>query len=235
MSEEVEHDVFEDEPSEESDESQVNEEESNPDANDSAATSAEQQEQKDQPVQEETVPVSRMKAALADINAKWEKDRQELAQLKAQPLPDPKDDPDGFSLQVRIETSKKIVSEFYADYDEKIQHFTELAKINPALNNAVAASHNPAKMAYDIATRDLELKELTTLKDSDEWKEFQAWRKEKASKANEKVAQTVVENLKSNPEQGKKAIPPNLTRVSNMVQKKGQRFEEDDELFAGAL
>lgn len=121
---------------------------------------------------EKMIPESRFKAALKDVQEKMESVLQENAKLKATPAPDRENDPDGYEKHLRLEMSKSLMREFKPDYVEVITHFQEMAKLDPTLNQRVADHELPAKFAYDIAKKDMEIRELIKARNSDEWKEF---------------------------------------------------------------
>lgn len=179
---------------------------------------------------EKMIPESRFKAAIKDVTAKLDQANQKLASLEAVPVPDKEKDPQGFDLHVRMETSKALMREIMPDYDDVIRHYKELADSNPYLNQAVAAHPAPAKHAYDIAKKDMEIRELSNLKNSDEWKEFQAFKKSKAAQAAPKEAEKTGQKAPASPA----SKVPNLNRATS-VARSNQRVEQDDELFAGAL
>ena len=171
------------------------------------------------------IPESRLKAAINDLT---QKHQQELAELKAQPAPDPKTDPEGADLHYRIETSKAIMRDAFPDYNEKIAKYQEMVKTNPELNKAVSASSNPAKFAYDLAARQIEIEELQALKNSPDFDEFQKWKKDKA-KAEKKSKQ--VDKVLDAANKGSKK-PPNLNRATDVS--KAAKKSSDDDLFADA-
>ncbi len=179
---------------------------------------------------EKMIPEHRFKAAVKDVTEKLNKAEQELAQLKATPAPDREADPDGYELHVRIETSKEIMRAIHDDYDETIAHYQELAKENPYLNNVVASHKTPAKHAYDIAKKDLEIKELSNLKNSEEWKEFQEFKANKNKKAIESQTEVKSKQVKVIPK-----VPPNLNRATDVSRGKQVSSDDTEELFKGAL
>lgn len=202
------------------------------------ATPAEAQDgEKDQ--SDKMIPEHRFKAALKDVTDRLDAAQAELAQMKQQPAPDRNADPDGYDLHIRVETSKAIMAETHEDYNEVMQRYIEMEKANPAIAQVVAAHQLPAKYAYDLAKKDMEIRELSTLKTSDEWAEFQAFKKMKAENA-EKEAQAAVAAAKQEQQKQTKteAISkvPNLNRATDVSTAKDQNTStEDDELFAGAL
>lgn len=180
---------------------------------------------------EKMIPESRLKAALKDYEAKLDAANQELSQFKASPVPDKDKDPEGYNLHLRMETSKAVMREFATDYDDVIKHYAEMAESNPYLNEAVAKHPIPAKYAYDIAKKDMEIRELSALKTSDEWKQFQEFKKQQAAQSaaneNSKASSAVTKALTSK--------VPNLNRATDVSSKGKSKVSDDDELFAGAL
>lgn len=179
---------------------------------------------------EKLIPEHQFKAALKNVTDRLEQVQRENAQLKSVPAPDREKDPAGYEQHVRIETSKEIMMATHSDYDEMITHYAEMAKANPALNEAVAKAAAPAKFAYDLAKRDLEIRDVLALRDSEDWKQFQEWRKTKQ-------AAPVVAALKVEPTPvvPKKTSVPNLNRSTD-VSRKATAFSDDaDALFKGAL
>lgn len=187
---------------------------------------------------EKFIPEHRFKAALKDVTEgrdtalkRLEEAEAKLAELTAKPAPNREEDPDGYDLHVRIETSKRIMSEAYPDYNEVIAHYQEMVADNPYLNEAVAKHPAPAQHAYNIAKKDMEIKELMDLKTSEDWKEFQEFKKHKAEK------QTSVESTEKALVQKESPVKvPNLNRVAAATTLKGSKNQEtDDDLFVGAL
>lgn len=168
---------------------------------------------------EKMIPESRFKAALKDVQEKMESVLQENAKLKATPAPDRENDPDGYEKHLRLEMSKSLMREFKPDYVEVITHFQEMAKLDPTLNQRVADHELPAKFAYDIAKKDMEIRELIKARDSDEWKEFQEFKKNKGKA-------TIADDLVSQNPALK--LPKNLNRAT-ASKKLGNRIHSDDE------
>lgn len=168
---------------------------------------------------EKMIPESRFKAALKDVQEKMESVLQENAKLKATPAPDRENDPEGYEKHLRLEMSKALMREFKPDYVEVITHYQEMAKLNPSLNQMVADHELPAKFAYDLAKRDLEIRELTEARNSDEWKEFQEFKKNKGKA-------TIADDLVSQNPALK--LPKNLNRAT-ASKKLGNRVHSDDE------
>lgn len=174
------------------------------------------------------IPEHRFKAALKEVNDKLHNAETELAKVRAVPVPDKEKDPAGYDLHVRMEASKEVMREMRPDYKEVIEHYQKMADANPALNQHVANAPLPAKFAYDLAKKDMELSELASLKDSDDFKEYQAWKKANSKQQSAdaaKVGKKVADAL------GK---VPNLNRATN-VNKGTEQADESDELFSGAL
>lgn len=182
---------------------------------------------------EKMIPESRLKAAVTSVQAKLEEANRELEGYRAKNVPDKDTDPEGYNLHIRMEASKAVMREMKPDYDEKIAHYQEMAKLNPLLNQAVADHPIPAKLAYDIAAKDMELKELAALKESPEYKEFQEFKKQKAkapTDAQDKVSKQVTNGL------GK---VPNLNRATDTSVKKSSKKDQEeaeaDDLFKDSV
>lgn len=183
---------------------------------------------------EKMIPESRFKAALKDVNEKLSKAEQRLAELSAAPAPDRQNDPEGYDRHVRIETSKAIMAETHDDYDEKIAHFQEMAQANPTLNDLVGNHALPAKFAYDLAKRDMEINELSNARNSDEWKQFQEWKKNKGAAVETAPQKTEAAKQLSMPKAANVAAKvPNLNRNATAVNVSKQASEEDEDLFKG--
>ena len=187
-------------------------------------------EDENQDTSDKMIPEHRFKAALKNANDKLTKAEEELAELKAQPAPDKETDPDGYELHNRIELSKQIMRDAVSDYDDMIAHYQKMAEENPYLNQVVGGHPNPAKHAYDIAKKDLEIQDLQSLKTSDEWKQFQNWKKN-GGKSTEPKQTLDTAKLASTPPK-----VPNLNRATGVQQSSNKNgANEDDELFKGAL
>lgn len=182
---------------------------------------------------EKMIPESRFKAALKDVTDERDRLAQENTSLKAKPaamIPDQNADPEGWGRHVRLETSKQIMSETHKDYNDKIKHFQEMAAANPHLNEIVANHAMPAKFAYDLAARDMEIRELSGLKTSDEWKQFQTWKAAQAQQSQQQPQKSkVVADVTSK-------LPTNLNRATSASNlRTDASSNDDDELFKGAL
>lgn len=180
------------------------------------------------------IPEHRFKAALKKVTEERDAAMSKLAEHeKPEPIqvPDKETDPEGYSLHMRMEQSQAVMRDLVPDYQEKIDHFAKMADLNPLLNQAVAAHAIPAKLAYDIAAKDLEIKEALSIKGSDDWKKFQEWQKthkdqpvvDSQTKLNEKVARSLGRTV------------PNLNRSTNLSPTRSTHSSDDDVLFNGAL
>lgn len=118
------------------------------------------------------------KAAYMSEKRKRQELERKLAQQERKPLPDAIDDPDGFASSLReemamtafgikTELSQELMRELHDDYDEKEAAFMELAQDNPSLIQELQAASNPARFAYETATKHAELQQL---KDVDGYK-----------------------------------------------------------------
>lgn len=171
---------------------------------------------------EKMIPESRLKAAIKDVQDKLDAALQENAKYKATPTPDREADPDGYEQHLRLEMSKALMREFKEDYVEVITHYQEMAKASPHLNDMVAKHELPAKLAYDIAKRDLEIRELTEARKSEEWKEFQEFKKNKGkSNVAEALALPASKAVK---------LPKNLNSATS-AKPKADSQSDDDYLF----
>lgn len=117
----------------------------------------------------ESSEVAGLKAALAAERKK----RQELEEKgKETPkLPDPVDDPEGYSaavndavqremLNARITLSRDLMMDSTPDFTEHEKVFVEMAQANPSLVAQMHASPNPAKFAYQTAKDHIEVQKL---------------------------------------------------------------------------
>lgn len=169
---------------------------------------------------EKLIPEHRMKAALKSVTDKLQAAQEKLAKYETNEIkaPDREKDPEGYERHVRIEVSKQIMADMHEDYDEMIDVYLEMAKANPALEQAVMSSRLPAKTAYDLAKKSKEIAEIEEVRTSGEWEEFQQWKKAHAKNGNSNTGQKPVA-LKV----------PNLNRTTsvNKVSK-----QPDNELFS---
>lgn len=219
------HDVFanEEETLEETTENEVDpkEEESKEDQGDKEEEETPASKETEVDKSEKLIPESRLKAALKEQEASFNRKLAEL--VPAKEAPDRDEDPVAYDKHQRLEISRDIMRESHDDFDDKINHFVEMAKVNPALNDIVANHRMPAKMAYDLAKQDLELKELQEMKNSPEYKAFQEFKK-----TGGKTETTTAEKLTS------RTKVPNLNRSATAVDPKGRKSSEnDDDLFKG--
>lgn len=186
---------------------------------------------------EKMIPESRFKAAIKDVGDKLSEAQRELAAMKAAPRPDPSKDPQGAALHDKLEQSVAMMAEQYSDYDDTILHFQEMAKAEPSLNGIISQAKHPAKMAYDLAKKDMEIAELYKMKDDPDFAEF------KKSKAASKTAKEPAEETEATDTAarltGKKkdvdaSKVPNLNRNATSASRAStSKSEEDDEVFAG--
>lgn len=112
-------------------------------------------------------PVNVPIAALMDERSKRQELEREVATLKAESAParpDVFEDQDGAFAHiegrvdsklssVRVELSRDFMMEAKADFVEKEALFMEMVDKDPALAQAMLASPNPAKFAYEAAVR----------------------------------------------------------------------------------
>lgn len=187
----------------------------------------------DQKKTEKLIPEKRFKAALADATSKLQKQLDEanakLSEFVKTPEIDREKDPDGYDRQLRIDTSVAMMADV-EDYDDMIEHFKEMEKSNPSLTEFVRNHRTPAKAAYDLAKKDIEIKELMGLKSSDEWKKFQEWKEAQAKEGSEES--TKAPDKKAVAKQLASKVP-NLNRSTNVKKGVSKSSEDDDGLFAG--
>ena len=183
------------------------------------------------------IPEHRFKAALKKVTDELDAAKGKLTEYEKPqqvPVPDKDADPEGHALHTRMEASKAVMMDLCTDYQDVINHFATMAESNPLLNQAVASHPIPAKLAYDIAKKDLEIKEALAVKGSDEWKEFQEFKKSKKIVTEQdqqvQLATTVKNGLRT---------VPNLNRSTNASPnrnvRKNSSGDNDDDLFQGAL
>lgn len=160
------------------------------------------------------IPEHRFKAALKKVTDELEATKGKLAEHeKPEPVqvPDKDVDPEGYALHTRMDASQAVMRDLCGDYQEVIDHFATMAESNPLLNQAVAGHPIPAKLAYDIAKKDLEIKEALAVKGSDEWKEFQEFKKGKKTNTEQDAQIKLNEQVKN----GLNRNVPNLNRSTN--------------------
>lgn len=223
-----------DKPAEDEDKSQTGEE-------DAETPSADQEDDLEAVTDakgQKMIPEHRFKAALKKVTDELDQTKGKLKEYEtpAVQTPDKDTDPEGHDLHVRMEASKSVMMEMREDYQEVINHYAEMAKDNDLLNQAVAKHPIPAKLAYDIAKKDLEIKDALAVRGSDRWKKFEQWEKDEAAKA--KAETTEETNLNTVVNRGLKAVP-NLNRSTNASPNRNVRKvsngDSDDDLFKGAL
>lgn len=184
------------------------------------------------------IPEHRFKAALKKVTDELATKDEELKKYTTPEIkvPDKETDPEGHALHVRMEASVQVMREMKSDYQEVINHYATLAESNPLLNQAVEAHAIPAKLAYDIGKRDLEIKKVDAILQSGEWDQFQAWKAEQAKLATTKTEE---QTKQTNSVASRLKAVPNLNRSTNASPNRNVRKvsngENDDDLFAGAL
>lgn len=60
----------------------------------------------------------------------------------------------------KLDLSESFARNLHADFDEKLEVFTELVKQNPALYQHMVSTVNPAEFAYKVASDQMKLKEM---------------------------------------------------------------------------
>jgi len=214
-------DVFDDKATEVEEKEEAEAPEKPDDAEETEGEESKGEEVSESPAEEntgQTVPL----AALQSERSKRQELERKLAEKTAVDAPDKATDPEGYDRFMRIELSRDLMRETHDDYDEVISHYQEMVKANPEIDAITGDKRNPAKFAYDLAKKDLEIAELDTLSKSDDWKEFQKWKKDQAKeqKANLKPDVKAVLSV------------PNLNKATSL--KKAAPKSDDDDVFAGA-
>lgn len=67
------------------------------------------------------------------------------------------------AIQARIDVSEMLARKAHADYDEKLEAFSTMARDNPALIAEMQRSHDPAEFAYQKAASWMVLQEVGSL------------------------------------------------------------------------
>lgn len=200
-----------------------------------AAEGVQKQEQS-----EKMIPESQLKAALRNVTKERDDARRELAAKNAPPAPDGTKDPEGRRLYDKMEMSREMAIRQYGEqtYNEAIEHFHEMAKATPSLYDVIAKDTHPAQMAYDLAMKDKELTELEGLKGSDEWKQFQEWKKtggaapaQGAQQSGSSAAQTAAGLSGQRQATDAASKVPNLTRTAPNVNRDLGKTSSEEELF----
>ena len=131
------------------------------------------------PVTEDDPKIAAFKAQALDERRKRQELEAELRELKKPQetkAPDVLDDPEGFtkslkdsqeqmSFTIRAELSADFMKQQHNDYDQREAEFYELAKESPELRAQLRAAANPARFAYDTATKHARLKALENVDD----------------------------------------------------------------------
>lgn len=208
------------------------EDEQTDDKDEGAATSADTDE-KDQKLEDiaddKPIPAHRFKAALKKVTEERDAWKNKAEEANPIPVPDKAADPEGFAFHNRMESSKELMRELVPDYDDVVSNYAAMAEANPLLNQAVFNAKNPAKFAYDLVKKALEVNENANLKKSDEYKEFLEFKKGKKGGNNSED-----KNLNKQVVNGLSKVP-NLNRSTNVAPGKQQKSDDDDGLFEGAL
>lgn len=174
------------------------------------------------------IPEHQFKAALKQVTSERDEARALLADKNKAPPPDRTKQPAEYDLDLRVEASKQAMMRSVDDYDTMIEHFREMEKANPLLTQIVSGDAAPARMAYDLAKRDLEFKEMGTSRTNGDWDAFKAWQAS-GKPAKQEAAST---------ERKTPAKVPNLNRTATGIDpnRKGKASDnDDDDLWAGAV
>lgn len=144
------------------------------------------------------------------------------------------DDVDDDTFKERAETSREIMNELVSDYAEKETVFLELCKAEPLLALQMRRSKSPAKFAYEKAKEHIEHKQYLEDRTSDQWKEFQEFKKDPAKYA-EKLAKQAEESPDDKRKKSalkvsnlNKATSANVDSAKDKVETLDEMFGDDD-------
>lgn len=62
-------------------------------------------------------------------------------------------------LTTKVDFAEQLARQKWTDYDDKVEHFKEAAKVNPFLIQELRNAANPAEYAYNVANKILEAKQ----------------------------------------------------------------------------
>lgn len=155
--------------------------------------------------------------------------RREMAELKAaqQPKIDPYEDLEGYQrqqeqsqaereLRTRIQMSELVLKAQNEDYEEVVAVFTEEAKRNPAMVNAMYGSEIPAKYAYDEGKRIKAMREI-----GDDPEAFKAAIREQVK------AEVLAEVTAADPPKKKETLPPTIANAGTKAPKQDELPSDD--------
>ena len=230
--EEVEQEVATKEPDEEEDEKGVEtdeeseddaEEQSEAEDEDDEEVEAESPSEKENTDEEDTqIPVGALKKErLKRQNSEKELNevRRKLAEYEGDNLSEDQRQKKE-STDARIIASREIIMDFKEDYEEKEQIFMDLNDDDPYLGVKMRNSKNPAKFVYDTAKKHLKTQEVSKVTESDDWKEFQEWKK--GGKKSKQVGETPQQKRK------KSALStPNINKAASTKTSSSDYSSED--------
>jgi hypothetical protein len=127
---------------------------------------------------EETVPLAALRAE-REKRQRYERELAEIRQANVAPAPDfyeqPKQYIDSLLAQERQQMTAQhlgaleaMAREVYPDYDEVFNDVLEAAQVNPALQQQVMSSPNPAIAAYKLGKQ---LRELKAMQDPEAYRQ----------------------------------------------------------------
>ena len=125
--------------------------------------------------------------------------RAQVAQAQNQNKPDFWDNPEqaiqSVEMKVKAQISEEIAKSQHEDYDSVMDHYEDMIKANPSLYVEAMKTGLPAQHAYNVAKKDLELKEIGDI-----------------SSYREKLKQEILQEIEA---QKKSNVPPDMTTVRN--------------------
>ena len=125
--------------------------------------------------------------------------RSQVANAQNQNKPDFWDNPEqalqSVEMKVKAQISEEIAKSQHDDYDSVMDHYEDMIKQNPSLYAEAMQSGLPAQHAYNVAKKDLELKDIGDI-----------------SSYKERLKQEILQEIEA---QKKSSVPPNMTTVRN--------------------
>lgn len=168
--------------------------------------------------------VAKRQAAEA-VNAELRRQNEELKAAQ-QPKIDPYEDFEGYQKQQqeiqaqqamnqRLELSELVLKELHEDYDEVTAIFTEEARQNPAMAQAMFASSSPAKYAYTEGKRIQSMREI-----GDDPEAFKA-------SLREQLKAEVLAEIKGAEVPKKETLPPTIANAGTKAPKQDDLPADD--------
>jgi hypothetical protein len=186
-------------------------------------------------------------AALKDERAKRQAAESEVKTLKERIAKNDKGqtpeeaDVNDDTFKERAVTSRELMTELVPDYEDKEKVFLAECEKNPALAIQLRKSKNPAKFAYNTGKEIIEHQQYLEEKNSDQYKEFQEFKKNPtayAAKKAEEAEKAKNKQLEETPEDKRKKSAlsvPNLNKATSVkVDSAKEEVGGLDELMEGS-